>query len=157
MTIKFRPFVSSDLEQYLSKYWAVMVTVGSRTIDTASMRHFVGWYCTRLKVVHLDHHIYAQSLQAQVAQRAKTHELPILFVKGKCIGTVENVKALEEQKLLKDILHHGFEWKTSLDKHPCGPLPSAYGDDELFRGKYRGTPIARAVVKLPSFHPHSQQ
>ncbi|CCW70175.1 unnamed protein product [Phytomonas sp. Hart1] len=152
-----RPFLSDSLANYLGKYWAVVFTVGSRALETGHMRHYFSWYCTRLKVVELDHHIYAVSLRNQIAARAATKDLPVLFVNKKIIGTIAEVQELEEKKLLKDILQFGFQWKTAQNlggaPQPLNTLPSAYGDVELFQGRYRGTPLARPVVRLPSLHP----
>ncbi|EPY25127.1 hypothetical protein STCU_06829 [Strigomonas culicis] len=121
------------------------------------MRHYVAWYCTRLKVVELDHHVHAAALREQVAAAAGTADLPVLFVNKKFVGTIHDVKALEEKRLLKDIVQFGFQWKTGsgADGVPqqLNQLPSAHGDTELFRGRYRGAPVARPVVRLPSLHP----
>ncbi|KAK7201212.1 hypothetical protein NESM_000182800 [Novymonas esmeraldas] len=156
--VRFRPFLSAHLDDYLQRYWAIVFTVGARAIDTGHMRHYLSWYATRLKVVELDHHVHALSLQAQIVARANTPVLPLLFVNKKLVGTIADVRSYEERRLLKDIVQFGFEWKTgaALDGAPqqLNTLPSPYGDTELFRGRYRGAPVARPVVQLPQLHPH---
>ena len=154
MPKRFKPFVASTLDEYTKRYWALMFTVGSRPLQTAEVRHLVGWYCTRLKVVQLDHHMYCDDLRRELLRVSCSAELPVLFVKGKLVGNLSKLKALEAERKLKDVLHFGFEWKTGSVKDACGPLPSALGDDELFRGRYRGTPLTRPVVQLPSYHPN---
>lgn len=151
------PYLSSSLGDYLKKYWAIVFTVGAMPVETGHMRHYVAWYCTRLKVVELDHHIYADELRQAIVARAGTAVLPILFVNQRLVGTLSDVKRLEEGRLLKDVLQFGFEWKTGGDAGRGAPahraLPSAYEDIELFRGRYRGPPVARPVVQLPTLHP----
>ncbi|KAG5476118.1 hypothetical protein LSCM4_05074 [Leishmania orientalis] len=158
---RFRPFLSSDLDAYLARYWAVVFTVGSRALETGYMRHYLSWYATRLKVVELDHHMHAISLRDQLITKAGTPALPILFVNQKLVGTIDDVRSYEERRLLKDIIQFGFQWKTgaALDGGPqqLNTLPSPYGDTELFRGRYRGAPVARPVVQLPQLHPHRRQ
>lgn len=155
---RIQPFLSSRLDDYLAQYWALVFTVGSRPIETGHMRHYLSWYCTRLKVVELDHHIHAVSLRDQIVQRTGTTALPLLFVKERLVGGIDEVRELERKRLLKDVVQFGFQWKTgaSVDGAPQAlhTLPSAYGDTELFRGRYRGTPVARPVTQLPSLHPH---
>jgi hypothetical protein len=153
MTKRFRPFVSPSLDAYTKRYWALLFTIGSRPLQTAEIRHLVGWYCTRLKVVSLDHHIHREELRRQLVLTAKTAELPLLFINGKLVGDLAKLQELERDMKLKDVLHFGFEWKTGTLKDACGPLPSAFGDDELFRARYRGTPPVKPVVQLPSLHP----
>ncbi|ORC87592.1 uncharacterized protein TM35_000211980 [Trypanosoma theileri] len=156
---QWRPFLSCELKDYLDRYWAVMFTVTSRPIETGHMRHYASWYCTRMKVVHLDHHIHADSLRQQLITVSNTSDLPLLFVNKKLIGTLYDVQELEKGKKLKDVFHFGFEWKVGDvgisvgDKPVNGVLPAPYGDTELYRGRYRGPPVARPVVALPSFHP----
>ncbi|CBZ27911.1 conserved hypothetical protein [Leishmania mexicana MHOM/GT/2001/U1103] len=158
---RFRPFLSSSLDEYLKRYWAIVFTVGSQVIDTGHMRHYLSWYATRLKVVELDHHIHAISLREQLITKAGTPALPLLFVNQKLVGTIADVRSYEERRLLKDIVQFGFQWKTgaALDcaPQPLNTLPSPYGDTELFRGRYRGAPVARPVVQLPQLHPHRRQ
>ncbi|EAN89016.1 hypothetical protein C3747_4g690 [Trypanosoma cruzi] len=154
---RWRPFLSPHLKEYMDRYWAVMFTVGSRPIETGHLRHYVSWYCTRMKVVQLDHHIYAESLHRQLLEVAQTPELPLLFVNKKLVGTLRDVQELESAKKLKDVLHFGFEWRVGgggVGERPLqGFLPSPYGDTEMFRGRYRGAPVARPVVALPKLHP----
>lgn len=78
--------------------------------------------------------------------------LPLLFVNKKFVGGMQQVLQLESDKKLKDVLQFGFEWSSGAKL--CGPLPSAYGDTELFRGKYVGAPVAKPVMQLPKMHPH---
>ncbi|CCW64133.1 unnamed protein product [Phytomonas sp. EM1] len=155
------PFLSDNLEEYLKRYWAIVFTVGSRQIETGHMRHYLSWYCTRLKVVELDHHLHALTLRNQIAAHTTTRDLPVLFVNKRVVGTIEEVRQLEEKKLLKDLLQFGFQWNTAPNlggaPQPLNTLPSAYGDVELFRGRYRGTPVARPVVRLPSLHPFNSE
>jgi glutaredoxin len=154
---RFRPFVSNNLEEYLKRYWAIVFTVGSQAIDTGHMRHYLSWYATRLKVVELDHHIHALTLRDQLIAKAGTPTLPLLFVNAKLVGTIADVRSYEERRLLKDIVQFGFQWKTgaSVDgaPQPLNTLPSPYRDTEIFRGRYRGAPVARPVVQLPQLHP----
>ncbi|CAD2215834.1 hypothetical protein AGDE_01805 [Angomonas deanei] len=158
---RFRPFLSSNLDEYLQRYWAIVFTLGSKPIETGHMRHYLSWYATRLKVVELDHHIHARTLQQQIVARSGKAGLPILFVNKRVVGTVEDVKQYEEKKLLKDIVQFGFEWKTGFGSdgkpQPLNQLPSARNDAELFRGRYRGTPVAKPVVQLPSLHPFRKE
>ncbi|KPI87231.1 hypothetical protein ABL78_3701 [Leptomonas seymouri] len=155
---RFRPFVSSRLDEYLKRYWAIVFTVGSQAIDTGHMRHYLAWYATRLKVVELDHHVYALTLRDQLVATSGTTELPLLFVNQRLVGTIAAVRSYEERRLLKDIVQFGFQWKTGASvegaPQPLNTLPSAYRDTELFRGRYRGAPVARPVVQLPQLHPH---
>lgn len=155
---RIRPFLSSRLDDYLQRYWAVAFTIGSEAIDTGHMRYYLSWYCTRLKVVELDHHLFAVELRDQLLQRSGTAALPLLFVNKKVIGTIRDVKALEERRLLKDVVQFGFQWKTGVAMEgapqPLNTVPSAYGDEELFRARYRGAPVARPVVQLPRLHPY---
>jgi glutaredoxin len=148
-----RAFFSSDLEDYLKRYWAVTFTMGFAAFETAYMRHYATWYTTRLKVVELDHHVYREQLLQQVVERSQRRPLPILFVNRTLIGCLDDVKRLEAERKLKDVLHFGFEWKTGAGKELCGALPAPYGDKELFRGRYRGVPPTRSVVSLPELHP----
>ncbi|KAH9598571.1 hypothetical protein LSM04_004450 [Trypanosoma melophagium] len=156
---RWRPFLSSELKDYLDRYWAVMFTVGARPIETGHMRHYASWYCTRMKVVQLDHHIYADALRHQLIKVSQTPDLPLLFVNKKLIGTLYDVQELEKRKKLKDVFHFGFEWKVGDigigigENGATGVLPAPYGDTELYRARYRGPPVARPVVSLPSFHP----
>ncbi|AAZ12166.1 uncharacterized protein TEOVI_000092500 [Trypanosoma equiperdum] len=157
---RWLPFVSSDLKDYLNRYWAVMFTVGARPIETGHIRHYVSWYCTRMKVVLLDHHVYVEPLRQQLQEVSRTPELPLLFVNKKLVGTLRDVELLEREKKLKDVLHFGFEWRvggsvaaTNGQKSLMGALPAPYGDAEFFRGRYRGPPVARPVVSLPTLHP----
>ncbi|ESL10018.1 hypothetical protein TRSC58_02254 [Trypanosoma rangeli SC58] len=154
---RWRPFFSTRLKDYLDRYWAVVFTVGARPIETGHLRHYVAWYCTRLKVVQLDHHIHADALRRQLLEVSKTPELPLLFVNKKLVGTLHDVHELEKAKKLKDVLHFGFEWRVGggdVGERPLqGSLPAPYGDAELFRGRYRGAPVARPVVALPKLHP----
>jgi glutaredoxin len=140
----------------MEKYWAVMFTTRTAAIDTARMRHYVNWYCTRFKCVELDHHTSGRSLQAQIRAEANINALPILFVNKKLVGTIDDVLRLEEEKKLKDVLQFGFEWQVG-GKSLCGPLPSAYQDKELFLGQYVGAPVMRPVTQLPQLHPHLPQ
>ncbi|KAG5501847.1 hypothetical protein JKF63_04117 [Porcisia hertigi] len=158
---RFRPFLSSSLDEYLKRYWAIVFTVSSKAIETGHMRHYVSWYATRLKVVELDHHLHAMSLREQLITKAGTPALPLLFVNQKVVGTIADVRSYEERRLLKDIVQFGFQWKTGAAVG-CAPqqlhtLPSPYNDTELFRGRYRGSPVARPVVQLPQLHPHRPQ
>lgn len=150
------PFASSSVDAYVQKYWAVMFTSSrSSAVRTKHMQHLVNWYCTRCKLVDLDHHTAARTLISQLQQRMEQEQrpatLPILFVNKRLIGTLEDVQQLEADKKLKDVLQFGFEWK--LGREPLGPLPSAYADKELFLGRYVGAPVAKPVMKLPSLHP----
>lgn len=167
---KFRPFVSSQLDDYLKRYWAVVFTVGSRALENTQMRQYLSWYCTRGKVVELDHHIFAHQLRRSIIAISGTSDLPVLFVKEKYVGTLREVQELERRRLLKDVLQFGFVWQTGgiapgtemaegaegdgqsfrTTRHA---LPSAFNDTELFRARYRGPPVARPVVELPTFHP----
>lgn len=155
---RITPFVSAQLDDYLRRYWAVAFTVGARPIETGHMRHYVSWYCTRLKVVELDHHLHAEALRRQIIAKTGEHDLPFLFVNQHALGTLRDVVALEEKRLLKDALQFGFQWKTGAQAggapQPLSAAPSAYGDTELFRARYRGAPVARPVVQLPALHPH---
>jgi len=121
------------------------------------MRHYLSWYCTRLKVVELDHHLYALQLREQIVARTHLTTLPILFVNQKLVGDIDEVRRLEEKKLLKDVVQFGFKWKTGAvgggAPQELNTLPSALDDTELFRARYRGTPVARPVVQLPQLHP----
>lgn len=156
--VRFRPFVSASLDEYLRRYWAVVFTLGSQAIETGHMRHYLAWYATRLKVVELDHHFHAMTLRDQLVAKAGTPALPLLFVNQKLVGTIADVRSYEERRLLKDIVQFGFQWKTgsAVDGAPqqLHTLPAPYGDTELFRGRYRGAPVARPVVQLPQLHPH---
>lgn len=157
------PFVSSDLDAYVQKYWAVLFTSRTAAVRTTHMRHLVNWYCTRCKTVDLDHHVSARSIVAQLHSHVELERpgaeaalpLPILFVNKRLVGTLEDLQKLEAEKKLKDVLQFGFEWK--LGREPLGPLPSAYNDKELFLGRYVGAPIAKPVMKLPSLHPLKQE
>ncbi|KPA86833.1 hypothetical protein ABB37_00887 [Leptomonas pyrrhocoris] len=157
----FRPFLSSSLDEYLRQYWAVVFTVGAQAIDTGHMRHYLAWYATRLKVVELDHHLYARTLRDQLIAKSGTAALPLLFVNQKVVGTIADVRSYEERRLLKDIVQFGFQWRTGAGvggaPQPLNTLPSAYRDTELFRGRYRGAPIARPVVQLPQLHPYHNE
>ena len=124
---RMKPFVSSDLDEYLKRYWALAFTVRSRSIDMGHIRHLVSWYAARLKVVELDVHPAAETLLAQVRHASQTNELPVLFVNKKLVGTLQDVQRMEDEKKLKDILHFGFEWQTGANKDLCGPLPSLLG------------------------------
>ncbi|KEG06983.1 hypothetical protein DQ04_11381000 [Trypanosoma grayi] len=110
-----------------------------------------------MKVVLLDHHIHAESLRRQLVEVSRTPDLPLLFVNKQLVGTLHDVQELEQEKKLKDLLHFGFEWRVggggNGEKSLTGTLPAPYGDTELFRGRYRGTPVARPVVALPKLHP----
>lgn len=150
---RISPFVSNDLQEYLARYWTVMFTVRSRYVDAGHIRHLVSWYATRLKVVELDVHPSAETLTMQLREMANTHELPLLFVNKKLVGTLVDVQRMEDEKKLKDILHFGFEWKTGTNKELCGPLPSVAGDKELFLGRYKGNVLTRPVTELPKLHP----
>jgi len=147
------PFLSSSLDRYLERYWAVTFTLGSLAHDNMFMRHYVGWYCTRLKVADLEYHPYRQELREQLCTRSNTNLLPLLFVNQKLVGTLNDVRRLEETKKLKDALHFGFEWSTQVENEPRGLMRSAFGDETLFHSRYRGAPIAKPVVKLPGVHP----
>ncbi|KAG8342330.1 hypothetical protein ERJ75_000872500 [Trypanosoma vivax] len=140
-----------------------MFTVGSRPIETGHIRHYVSWYCVRMKVVLLDHHVHADALRGQLAKASSTYELPLLFVNKKLVGTLRNLEELEREKKLKDVLQFGFEWRAGGSAVPAdghktlmGAVPAPYGDVELFRGRYRGAPVARPVVALPVLHPLSR-
>eukprot|EP00796_Vickermania_ingenoplastis_P012907 gene12909-8766_t len=153
---RFRPFVSSNLDDYLTRYWAVAFTVASRPLETTQIRQYLSWYCTRGKVVHLDHHVNAHTLRHAIIDRTGIQDLPVLFVNKKFVGTISTIQELEKNKLLKDVLQFGFQWKTGV--HSSGDLalhtlPAARHDTELFQARYRGTPVARPVVQLPTFHP----
>lgn len=158
---RFHPFVSGSLDDYLKRYWAIVFTVGSQAIATGHMRHYLSWYATRLKVVELDHHIYALALRDQLVAKSGTATLPLLFVNQRLVGTIADVRSYEERRLLKDIVQFGFQWKTGADvdgaPQPLNTLPSAYRDTELFRARYRGAPVARPVVQLPQLHPNHNE
>lgn len=152
---KFRPFVSPSLDDYLKRYWAVVFTIGSRPLETAQLRQYLSWYCTRGKFVELDHHIFAHRLRQSIVEQSGVTDLPVLFVRQKCVGTLADVRELEQKKLLKDVLQFGFRWQTGGGSGEVGRpvLPSAYDDTELFRARYRGPPVAKPIVRLPTFHP----
>lgn len=153
---KFRPFLSSDLQQYLQRYWAVVFTIGCRPLETNQMRQYLSWYCTRGKVVELDHHMYAHRIRQAIVETTGKADLPILFVRGRCVGTLPEVYDLEQRRLLKDVLQFGFQWKTgggTGDIPERHFLPSSFCDTELYRARYRGAPVAKPVIQLPSFHP----
>jgi glutaredoxin-related protein len=155
--VKVTPFVASTVQAYVDQYWAVMFS-SARTaaVDSARMRHYVNWYCTRCKTVDLDHHVAGRRLVTDLHRFADLHKvdpkLPLLFVNKKFIGGIDQVLQLEGDKKLKDVLQFGFEWNSGTKL--LGPLPSAYGDAELFRGKYVGAPVAKPVMQLPKMHPH---
>ena len=116
------------------------------------MRHYVNWYCTRMKSIDVDHHPAGRSLVEQLKAHTRCSQLPILFVNKRLVGTLDDVVRLEKEKKLKDVLQLGFEWKAG--QTLCGPLPSAYGDTSLFLGRYQGAPVAKPVMQLPRMHPH---
>lgn len=154
--VKFQPFVSNDLQAYLERYWAVVFTVGSRPLETTQMRQYLSWYCTRGKVIELDHHIYAHSIRQEIIETTGKTDLPVMFVRGKCVGTLPEVQNLEKKRLLKDILQFGFQWKTGGgggEIQTNHSLPSHFHDKDLYRARYRGAPVAKPVVQLPSFSP----
>jgi glutaredoxin len=153
------PFVATNLQAYLDRYWAVMFSSASNAVDAARMRHYVNWYCTKFKTVDLDHHVAARRLIGDIRGAASKVvvggggvQLPILFVNKKCVGGMEQLLALEEQRKLKDVLQFGFEWSSGAKM--CGPLPSAIGDTSLFLGKYSGAPVSKPVMQLPRMHPN---
>lgn len=153
---KFRPFVSSHLQEYLKRYWAVVFTIGSRPLETTQMQQYLSWYCTRGKLVELDHHMYAHQIRQQIVEATGQSDLPILFVRKKCVGTLSQVYELEKKRLLKDVLQFGFQWKTgggTGEIPQTHSLPSFFSDKELYRGRYRGAPLAKPVIQLPSLHP----
>lgn len=154
--LRFRPFVSSDLDDYLRRYWAVVFCIASRPTETAQMRQYLCWYCTRAKFVELDHHSYSGHIRDTIIERTGCNDLPVLFVNKKFVGTLAEMQRLESDRLLKDVLQFGFKWKTmgkSGDQLRLETLPSAFQDASLFRARYRGTPVAKPVVQLPSYHP----
>eukprot|EP00758_Cryptobia_borreli_P000659 Tbor_TRINITY_DN1393_c0_g1::TRINITY_DN1393_c0_g1_i1::g.12480::m.12480 len=80
-------------------------------------------------------------------------QLPLLFINKLFIGSIGHVKELEEARMLKDILHFGFEWKSN----PNGclqPLTALYNDKSQFKGQYRGAPVSKPVTMMPQLSPH---
>lgn len=151
---RFSPFVSVSLDEYLQRYWAVVFTVASRPDETTQMRLYLSWYCTRGKVVELNHHIHAEAIRRCLLETTGTAELPVLFVNKRFVGDIAAVRELERKRLLKDLFQFGFMWKTTADcSNGLPPLPSAHNDADFFRARYRGTPIAKPVVQLPCSHP----
>ena len=142
-------FSSSKLEDYLDHYWCVMFCVHpadctrGASSSVFEMERYLRWYGARFKNVSLQHHPNGQALIQQLrlahAQGEAEHppgrrakfDLPLVFVNKALVGTISDLKDLEARRLLKDIIHFGFKWKT-------GGNPTARGaysgvSEEVFR------------------------
>jgi hypothetical protein len=157
-----RPFVSDSLDAYLGKYWCVCFGHSKTAHDNMLMRRYADWYATRMRFVLLDRHPHGAQLRRELAARAGSGKLPVLFVKKKCIGDIEAVGRLDVAAKLKDVLHFGFEWADLGGNGggapaPSGVLPTKYADESMFRGIYRGAPVEAPVTRLPQFAPASKE
>lgn len=156
-----RPFVGSSVEDYTNRYWCVKFTFASLGHENREMQRYVSWYAVKCKVVYLDYLPFVgNKLKQDVQRRMKgSTELPALFVSGKCVGGLSTLRVLEESGRLKDVLQFGFLWHTRPDAGPeVSPQglpvpPSFYGDEEMFRGQWRGAPVSAPVVELPKYLP----
>ena len=145
----------STLSMYLSRYWCVLFYFAHACpTEVAELRQICGWYVVRCKSVPLDRHPSRDQIVDEIVQGAggRSVHLPALYVNKSLIGGVKQVRALESRKQLKDLLHFGFVWPSS-SHEALGPLPPAYNDLELFRGRYRGAPKCAPVVQLPRLSP----
>ena len=156
-----RPFAGVTIEDYTSRYWCVKFTLVAAAHENRELQRYCGWYAVKRKVVYLDHLPFGGAqLRRQIADRmGGDTRLPALFVNKKCVGPAAAVRALEESARLKDVLQFGFLWHqrpdAGPDVHPEALVapPSFYGDEDMFRGQYRGAPLAAPVVALPKYMP----
>jgi hypothetical protein len=159
-----RPFVASTLADYTARYWCVKFTEMRHAHENREMQRYVGWYAIRCKVVYLDYLPFsADALRREIAHRmgAPRAVLPALFVNGMLVGDLAVMRTLEDSGRLRDVLQFGFMWSSRPDAPPDAhpkalPVPpSLFGDEALFRGQYRGAPMAAPVIALPKYVPRS--
>ena len=126
-TVNFKPFISSELSEYLTKYPVLIVSKGSNAYQNNEMCRICSWYAVKHKMVILDHHPHRNQLITQLYQEmlgtsapryklatlvnAISDKLPVIFVKQKYIGSLKDLLKLQKEKKLKDLLQFGFLWK----------------------------------------------
>lgn len=170
-------FVGGSIEEYSKRYWCVKFTEVQRAHENREMQRFCQWYAVRCRVVYLEHLPpgIGVRLRTEIGQRMgligdgdaagitldllRSVPLPVLFVNGKLVGDLRAMYVLEESARLKDVLQFGMMWHARPDAgpdvHPQAlPVPpSIYGDEEMFRGTYRGSPTTAPVQELPRHLP----
>lgn len=171
------PYVASSLDDYLSHYWCVTFASTSHMRDVAALKRYTNWYAVKMKCVFVDKHICGTALSTELLARHPGWSLPLLFVNRKLIGDVNTVHALDEDRLLKDVLQFGLRWKvTSVPQlhlpdsipnslvaplgataRPLGPLPARHNDVHQFKAIYKGAPKSAPVSRLPQFSPFGSE
>lgn len=152
-----------------------MFTHSAFARETQGIEHLMRWYCARHKRVLLDHHPHAAALMRELTAAAEAAPMapalpvdgyalvqpptpslvvPVLFVNKRRIGGLREMRVLEKQRRLKDLLQFGFLWK---DDGPTsvGAMPPQFHDEDMFRGIYRGAPVAAPALQLPTFGPRN--
>lgn len=146
------------VQSVVRKRWCVVFMHSRTPRDNLEVIRLLQWYAMKFKPVYVDKVVNSTLLRSELATLSGTGVLPLLMIDDQIVGGVERLRSLEEQSKLKDLLHFGFEWPdlhtattAASPRGRVGPLASGYGDEELFRGTYRGAPKIGAVTQLPQF------
>jgi glutaredoxin-related protein len=152
------------LDAALRANWALVVSHTRAGHEATLMKQFIHWYMAKSRVIFVDRHPNGERIREEAFRLSNSESLPLLFVNRKFVGDLQRVKQLDEEAKLKDVLQFGFVWgdlhTAAMRQGPLGRVgmlrPHAR-DEDLFHGKYRGSPITAPVASLPQFSAHSRR